>query len=293
MSTPYYNPQGQPGYPPQGQPVYPPQGQPGYPPTPNPQYQQPGYPPQPQYNAPPAPQQAPVRGTLAGFFGQPVSGGKGIKFVSPGQVVSAMIARDVTNADVQQETDFITKQLKFYRDNITPKLQLIIPLRVQPDAEYPEGEAAWYVKTASDRTELVRALNAAGVEPDKDGNVFPRGGDLITITYTHDKPGAAGMHPTKVKAVQYTVAGQGSQAPALQQVAQQAFSQVVPQPPVQPQYVQQQQAPQVQYQTPAPQDPQFQAPVQQAPVAPQIPGLTPEQAALVAQQIGQQQAPQG
>jgi hypothetical protein len=305
MTQPYYNPQQpQPGYAPQG-----------YPPPAQPQYQQPGYPPQPQYapqapqGYPPAPQGPPApplaRGTLSDFYGQPTAGGgPGLKFSVIGTTFSGVIARDVTDADVRQQTDFLTKQPAFYRDG-RPKLAMIVPIRLStgPSPEFPEGVADWWVKGA-DRDELMRAMVAAGVQPE-DGIYFPKGGDQLSITYTHDKPGRAGMNPTKMKAVQYAVAGQAAVAP--QAVAQQAFAAVL-QPQYQPpapqqfaptQYVdaqgqpvqlpqapQAQQAPQVQYQPPAPQQPV------QAQAAPSVPpGLSPAQAAMVAQMTNAQQGP--
>lgn len=278
-------------YPPQN-PQYPPQQAPqGYPVAP-------GYPPQPQYAPQGYPQQAvpqgppPAKGTVADFFNQPAgSSGPGLKFPVVGTTYQGVIARDVTNADVSQQTDFQTKTITpscFYRDG-RPKLQMAIPIRLAggPSAEFPEGIAAWYLKGGPDQQELVRAMTAAGAVPDENGVLFPKAGDLISITYTHDKPGKTGLNPAKMKAVQYQVGnGVAPAAPVaapVQQVAQQAFNQVV-----------QPQLPPTQYQTPQGAPVQLpQAPVQQAaPAVPQIPGLTPEQAAMVAQlQAGQ--GPQG
>jgi hypothetical protein len=285
QNAPYPPQQPQMPYAPQG---YPPQAPAGYAPQ--------GYPQQP-----PVPQGPPAaKGTVAGFFNQPVGGGgPGFKFPVVGTTYQGVIARDVTDADVTQQTDFQTGQITpscFYRDG-RPKLQMVIPLRLStgPTAEFPEGTGAWYVKGGADQQELVRAMTAAGAVPDENGVLWPKAGDMLTVTYTHDKPGRAGMNPAKIKQVQYQVGnGQAPAAPVaapVQQVAQQAFSQVMP-----PQVMQYAPVPQPQVMQPAQyqntqgepvQLPQAPAPVQQA--APQIPGLTPQQAALVAQQIQAQQ----
>jgi hypothetical protein len=279
--------------------MYPPNAP--YPPQPpqyNPGYAQPQYQPQvPQGYAPPpvAPVgPPPAKGTVAGFFSQPVGGGgPGFKFMVVGTTYQGTIARDVTDADVSQQTDYQTKTITpscFYRDG-RPKLQMCIPILLAqgPSAEFPEGAGAWYVKGGADQQELVRAMQAAGAVPDENGVMFPKAGDLITITYTHDKPGKAGMNPSKIKSVQYQVGnGQAPAAPVaapVQQVAQQAFSQVMQ--PTQYQNPQGQPVQQPQY-APQPQVQQY-APTPQVSVLPQIPGLTPEQAALVAAQHAQQQ----
>jgi hypothetical protein len=307
QNAPYPPQQPQMPYAPQG---YPPQAPAGYP-YPQ-QYGQPGAPVQP-----PVPQGPPAaKGTVAGFFNQPVGGGgPGFKFPVLGTTYSGVIARDVTDADVTQQTDFQTGQITpacFYRDG-RPKLQMCIPIRLStgPSAEFPEGTGAWYVKGGADQQELVRAMTAAGAVPDENGVLWPKAGDPISITYTHDKPGRAGMNPAKIKSVQYQV-GNG-QAPAAPVAA--PVQQPVQQAPVQPQVQQYVPTPQpqvmqpVQYQNtqlPVPEyapTPVLQAgPVQytnpapgvvaqpvQPQAAPQIPGLTPQQAALVAQQIQAQQ----
>jgi hypothetical protein len=281
MNMPQYQ---QPGYPPQGQPQYAPQAPQGYPPQAPPGYAPQGYPPAPQpqyqqpYAAPQAPPQQPLaRGTLSDFYGQPSGGGgPALKFSQIGQSYAGVIARDVTDADIRQQTAFQTGVPLTYRDG-SPKLAMIVPILLAsgPTPEFPEGIANWWVK-GGDRDELLRAMQAAGAQPDADGVYRPRGGDPISVTYTHDKPGRAGMNATKMKAVQYQVGAQAQApvAPAPQQVAQQAFNQVMPQAPVQ--------QPQLQSPQPPPQN--------AAPAA--VPaGLTPQQAAMVAQLAGQQIPP--
>jgi hypothetical protein len=84
------------------------------------------------------------------------------------------------------------------------KVNMKVPLLLdQPTPEFPTGIAVWYVK-GNERSELLRAMQAAGIE--KPGP--PRGGDRIDITYTHDEPSRSGFNPRKVKYVVYT-AGNG------------------------------------------------------------------------------------
>lgn len=270
---------------PYGQPQFP-----GYPPqqAPAPQYPQQGYPaPAPQQYAPPvqqpyaqpypqqyaAPQPAPqgpppAAGTLDDFYNQPsASSGPSLSFKDKpiGTQYVGIVARDVTNADVQQQTDFNTKAPLFYRDG-RPKFAMKVPLRLQPSSEFPEGEASWYVKGQA-RDELVRAMAEAGAT-----EAAPKGGVTIVVTLTGRRPSGAGMNPSNVFQVQYHPAQGGTGAPSpapVHPVAQQA--------PVQ-QYAPQQ-APVQQY---APQpNQQAQAPVQQHPQQP------------VQQHLAPQSAPQG
>lgn len=183
QQAPNYAPQ--PGYPAPGTayappPVqYPPQGQPPYPPQ--------GQPPQPE-----------VRGTLKDFMDQPsTGGGPSLSFPHPGTSYTGTVVRNVTDADIQAQTDMLTGAVATYNDR-RPKLVMKVPLLLHtPHPAYPEGIGVWYVK-GSDRAELARAMEAAGAEPGA-----PQAGDVITITYTHDQPGRRGMNPTKIKRVDY------------------------------------------------------------------------------------------
>lgn len=290
------------------QPFYP--QQPGYPPQQPQQYappvQQP-YPPQAypaQQYAPPqyaAPQQAPAgpppaAGSLDDFYNQPsASSGPSLSFKDKqiGFQYVGVVARDVTNADVQQMTDFTTKAPLFYRDG-RPKFAMKVPLRVQPSPEFPEGEASWYVKGQA-RDELVRAMAEA-----KASEPAPKAGATIVITLAGRRPSGAGMNPANVFQVQYhpTDAGQqGTGAPSPAPVPQQApVQQYAPpvqmpaydggQPIGQPQQVQPQYAPQ----QAQPGIPQGAQPVQQP--APQgqlqMPAdFNAEQQALMARITGQ------
>lgn len=280
---------------PYAQPAYPqqPYAQPGFPQQAAPQqpYAQPGYP-----QAPAQPPAQPLaQGTLDDFYNQPsVGGGPSISWTDKagnqkpiGTSYVGTVARDVTAADVQQETDYKTQQPKFYRDG-RPKFVMKVPLHVQPSQEFPEGEAALYVKGQT-RDELVRAMTEAGVTGS------PKAGAVLTVTLVHRKPMGAGMSPANVVQIQYSPGG--GQAPAPQQAPVQQQAQA-PQPVQQqaPQYAQPQAAPQQAYAQPQAPAPQYQAPApqvqQQAPAQPlALPSdLSPEQQALFAQIAGQQQS---
>lgn len=222
MSYPAYPPQQQPYYPPQGQPYppqYPPQAQP-YPP----QGQQPYYPPQAQQYPPQQPVQQGAQGSIADFFEQPAASGKSISFdkKAPGTSYTGMVARTLTKADVIQQTEMHTKRLATHPDG-RPKYTMVIPLLLQPSAEFPDGRAAWYCKH-NEKPELERAMEAAGLRP----GTPPEQGAIITITYTGDRP-VPGMSPQKVKSVTYQrppgASGQPEQAAIVTEPAS------IPQPP--------------------------------------------------------------
>lgn len=283
-----------PGY---GQaPQYPQQMPPAYAPQQAPQQYMPGV------ATPPAqpPAQPLANGSLADYYSQPSGGGgPAISWANKpdGTTYAGIVARDVGDGDVQQQTDPKTQQPKFYRDG-RPQFVMKVPLRVQPSQEFPEGEAVLFVRGQM-RDELVRAMSEAGVEG------APKGGDAIQVTLTHRKPSRGGGNPMNVFAIRYTPAAGGAgaapqSAPAPEpqqqaqpvQPAQQAYS-PVPEgqyqqaPPAPQQYAQ---APAQQVQPPQAQ-PQQQAPAPQPSAgAPAVPeGLSPEQAQLLAQLTGGQQ----
>ena len=304
-------PQQFPPQPQQQQPVYPqappaqypqqPTQQPVYPQAPPVQqgYGQPAYgAPAPQgYQAPPQQPSVPLaEGSIDAFYNQPsTGGGPSISWTDKmgnqkpiGTTYTGIVARDVTNADVQQQTDFNTRQPKFYRDG-RPMFAMKVPLVMQPSEEFPDGEAAWYVKGQA-RDELTRAMAEAGAQG------APQAGATITVQLVQRKPNRNGMNPSNIVRVTYTPAGgQGTGAPSPAPVQQPHPQQEVYNGP--PQQPVQQYAPQAQ-QAPAPQ----QAPAQpmQQPVQPQgqqlpPPGvqMDPDKAALLARLTGGAPAPQG
>ena len=198
MSQPYAQP-------------YPPQ----YPQAPAPQQYAPPAPPAQQYAPPPqayyppqAPQQPPAAplatGTLDDYYSQPSAGsGPSLSWTDKqnqprpiGTTYAGIVSRDVTNADIQQQTDFRTQAPKFYRDG-RPMFAMKVPLRVNPDVDFPEGEASWYVKGQA-RDELVRAMAEAGC----DG--APKAGATIQIQLVQRRATGAGMNPANIVRVTYT-----------------------------------------------------------------------------------------
>lgn len=284
-----------------------PQGYPGQQPgygQAQPQFQQPGYPPQQYGQQPPAPPQPPPapRGTLQGFMDQPASGeGKSLSFNVPGQRYVGQVVRDITDADVSQQTDPMTGALQTYQDG-RPKLVMKIPLLIQPQADYPDGTAVLYINHNL-RTELARAMQVAGADYQ-----VPKGGDVIDITYTHQQQGQrSNLSPKKMKRIVYTK-GQGV-PPDLSQLQQQGempAAQATAQgqsgfaPQEQPSVFQQggypqYQAPQYQppQQPPAYQDPMGQGQYPQQ-FQQQVPMATvPPPTAYDVQQAAQALAPQG
>ena len=280
--------QGQQPYPPQQ--AYPPAPAPGYPPQGYPQHQH-------QYPAQ-APAQAPTQplaqGNLDDYYAQPsASTGPSISWTNAdrsqkpvGTSYAGIVARDVTHADVQQQTDFNTKAPLTYRDG-RPKFAMKVPLKVQPSPEFPDGEATWWVKGQA-RDELVRAMAEAGAYGP------PQGGAGIVITLVGRRNSGAGLNPANVVQVRYQPpAGAVPQAPVQQPVQYQEqpaqHQEQAPQAPVQHQV----QAPQQGF-PPAAQPVQPQAPAQQVQQSVAAPGptppadLSPEQQELLARLTGGQ-----
>ena len=205
-----YPPQAQPQYaPPPAAPAYPPQ----YPPAQQPQYQPQQYQPQQQYPtqfAPPQPPQQPqapvIRGTLAGAYEQGVrTGGYGntCKFMAPGHRKGGYVARDMTDLDVTAETDYATKAPKpdgrgGYR------MQMTIPLNVQPGAEHPEGKTTVWAKGRL-LTAVVHAMLAVGYDINA-GDALKEG-DFLDIQRVADVPTNKG-NPAHDFVVTVTRAGQ-------------------------------------------------------------------------------------
>lgn len=307
---PYYPQAPQQGYPQQPPAPQFPQApvQQGYPAPPPQQFPAQAYPAAP-YGAPQQPPAQPlVTGNLDDFYNQPSAGGgpslswtdKQSNQPKPiGTQYVGIVARDVTNADVQQQTDFRTQAPLFYKDG-RPKFAMKVPLKLQPSPEFPDGEASWFVKGQA-RDELVRAMSEAGCTGS------PKAGAVISVTLVARRNTGAGMNPANVVQVVYQPPQGGSapQAPAPQQQTapaeqpspylQQAAQEVAQIPnPVQQAYAQQYQqvapeqpAPQQYAQPQAPQQQAFAPPAQQQAPAPQPPSdLSAEQQALLARLTG-------
>lgn len=276
----YQNPYAQPQAP-QG--PYQPQQQP----------QQPYYPPQGGWQAPQYPQQAPQapqgppapKGSLDDFYGQP-SGGHGpswsFKDRPIGTTYVGIVARKITDADVQANTNPATGQVQTYKDGRV-KYVLKVPMFVQPDQTYPEGKAQWYVQGGA-REELARAMAEAGAPEGP-----PEAGAVITVKLVGRRP-VPGMNPANVVEVTYQRpqgAGPVDTGAVAQATTDQAGQQI---PAEQPQ--QQANSTQV-WNAVAPQQPvtgQPQAPAQQSAQVLAAPeGMPPEQAELLARLTGQAQ----
>jgi hypothetical protein len=287
----------QPYYPPQ-YPVAPPPPQaypPAYAPQPVPQQYMPGV--QAPQAAPP---QVPLAtGTIDDYYNQPTTGGgKSISWDQKpiGTTYVGIVARDVTNGDIQQQTNFQTKQPETYRDG-RPKFVMKVPLNVNPQQfpEFPEGEATLFVRGRM-RDELVRAMAEAGCSG------APTSGATIQITLAGKKPSGQGMNPANVFAIVYVpAAGAAATSPA---AAPQPVAQPVqaPQPvavpqaqPAAPVYAQAAPQPAVDFSqlqvpqaAPVAQPAAVAAPVQAQPALAVPANLSPEQQVLLAQIQGAQ-----
>lgn len=212
MTQPQYDPMQQFMQPP-AQPQMP-QAPQGY--APAPQYQAP--PPQvfmPQYGAPQGygqpqfqpPAQPLVQGSIDDYFAQPsTGGGAALKFPQVGVSHIGIVARPVTNADIQQQTQPGTGQPAFYKDG-RAKFVMKVPLKVNPQPGHEDGQAQLYVAGGM-RDELVRAMAEAGAPEGP-----PEAGAIIQITCTGTRPSGPGMNPAKTWQIRYTRPGGQPPAP--------------------------------------------------------------------------------
>lgn len=309
-----------PGYP-QQQPVQQPQqyAPPAYPQAPPQQYAPPQQFQQPAYGAPQqqGPPAAPLAtGSIDDYYGQPsAGGGPSISWKDKpiGSWYAGVVARDVTDADIQQQTDPQTKQPKFYRDG-RPQFVMKVPLQIQPQDQsqaqaFPEGEGTLFVRGQM-RDELVRAMKEAGASG------APKAGSAIVVQLSGKRN--TGAIPANQFSIRYQPAN-GEVSAAAAAPAQQPSPVEQPQAQFQPpaqQPVQQFEQPQPQGQQFAqggpvqapqpPAQPQFQPPVQQTPQqfaqpaqqqAPAQPapfqapsGMSADQQALLAKLTGQNPA---
>jgi hypothetical protein len=240
MTQQPYAPQ-YPGYPGAAPQQYPTQGQyPAYPqqPYPGQQFQQQQYAPQ----APQPPAQPLAKGTLDDYYSQPSAGsGPSISWSNPdkspkpiGTSYAGIVARPVTNADIQQQTDPATQQPKFFRDG-RPMFVMTVPLKVQPSAEFPDGQATWFVRGQA-RDELVRAMAEAGAPAGP-----PEHNAFIVVTLVQRRPSRMG-NAANIVQVQYT-RPQGAAQPGsaaglnVEQNGQQGTVVTSPAPSADPYYV--------------------------------------------------------
>lgn len=140
-------------------------------------------------------------GSLDEFFNQPsVGGGPSWSFKDKpiGTRYMGVVARAVTNADIQQQTIPGSNQPATYRDG-RPKFVMRVPMHVEADQTFVDGEASWYV-TGQGRDELVRAMAEAGAPVGP-----PEPGALVVVTLVARRPSRTpGFNPSNQISVRYT-----------------------------------------------------------------------------------------
>jgi hypothetical protein len=286
-------------------------------------YQQPWQQPQGP-TGPPMPQ---INATLSDFNSEPASAaGKSWVFHQRpvGTSYVGIVARETGDADVRPMTN--QGQIVMRQDGSgQPKLILVVPMLVMPDAAYPDGRATMWVKGTL-RDQLNAAMARVGVTRP---NGTPESGALVQVTLANIRPTGNGRNPAYEYSVTYwppsdpttqqfsealrsatpvaSPAQQAQQAwapqpsaPAEQYVAygqyQQTPAAVAPPQQVDPQFAAYQQYMAAQAQAQQMQQPQAQpAPAQQMPAPqqmaqPQVQQPAPQQMAQPAQQMQQPQA---
>lgn len=167
-------------------------------------------------------------GSLDDFFSQPsVSGGPAWSFKNKpdGTTYVGVVARPVTDADIQQQTQPGSNIPATYR-NGQPKFVMRVAMKVEATPEFPEGEASWFVAGQS-RDELVRAMAEAGVPAGP-----PEAGATISVTLVGRRPSKTpGFNPSNQVRIRYQRPAQmsGATAPPVDTVAKdQAASAATP-----------------------------------------------------------------
>lgn len=154
------------------------------------------------YNAPqaqPGPQGTPApqapqaqRGSLSQGFDQGArAGGHGnaAKWPAPGSTFTGILARDMNDTDCRQATDPGTKQPKFFRKSGAPQFEFTIPVNVQPSADYPDGKATIFTSKYRLHQAVVRAMIEQGYQPGEGLHE----GDVITVTRINDVSSGMGQ----------------------------------------------------------------------------------------------------
>lgn len=110
--------------------------------------------------------------------------------------VGTTVKGKVINAEVTQQTDYATGEVKTWDDG-SPRLQIVITVQTDerdPDIPNDEGERRIFVKGQMLQA-LRSALRAVGAR-----DITP--GDTIAVQYTGDGEAKRGMNPPKLYAVQ-------------------------------------------------------------------------------------------
>lgn len=183
----------------------------------------------PGQQMPQIPQQAPqqpapqlAQGSLDSFYNQPSSGGGKVwSFKETGAEYFGIVARTLTNADVQQQTQPGSNLPATYRDG-RPKFLLKVPMLVPLTAEHSDGRAQWWCAGVQ-RDELVRAMVSAGAPEGA-----PEAGAGIWVKKTGTRPTGPGMNPAGVYEVRYWRPEQAHQIAAQFGIAVPDAAQAVP-----------------------------------------------------------------
>jgi hypothetical protein len=158
----------------------------------------------------PAPGQAPrATGSFKEFFSQR-SGGMGpywkfnkqrdgITPIPTGTTYWGIVARDLTEADVVEQTD--DKGHPVTPLNGNKRYQLEVPFKVIPDAEFRDGLARMGFKSDS-RDKLCAAMSYAGAPEHESGGFIPEKGAFIQVTKVMERP-IPGRNPQIIYEVIY------------------------------------------------------------------------------------------
>lgn len=180
------------------------------------------------YAQPQAPAQPLANASLEDFFSQPSAGwGPAWSFKDKpvGHTFVGIVARQVTNGDISQQTQPGSNAPMFYKDG-RPKLVMKVAMTVQPDGLYTEGKAQWFVQGQA-RDELSRAMAEVGAPtgpPEvgavisvalsgKTDNSFGTKTNQFTVKYQRPE-GAAPAAPAPAAAPEAPAAPVAPQVPA-------------------------------------------------------------------------------
>lgn len=112
--------------------------------------------------------------------------------------VGAVTKGRVVDLDSSQQTDFQTREPKFYDDG-NPMMQVVVTLATDvrdPDIDDDDGTRRLYV-----RGQMVKAVREAVRKAGADGLAV---GGTLGVQYTGDgQPSARGLNPPKLYAAQY------------------------------------------------------------------------------------------
>lgn len=155
----------------------------------------PAYPTPPAYGAPAQPIPT-APGSLDKFYEQPATGAKSWVFKDKpeGTWYAGIVTRPMTDSDVRQQTTPQGLPLTF-RDG-RPKFVMVVPMTVQPSAEFPDGLSTWWVRGHA-RDELNRAMAEAGAPAGA-----PEAGAYIVVQLVGKRP-IPGQSPAHVYRVTY------------------------------------------------------------------------------------------